>query len=266
MKSFRFNILALVSVLTVAAVGCTINVPVDASGLVKDAKGENGDEEPAIQEPGYPGPEKPDLPVESPTEVPKPIPGPGQGSGTAVEAVLESIEVKPVNGGISPEAKAFQVDAKIQLGSNSCDAQGSKASIEVVKLEDGTAHVVGKLVRADLSGIACPAIFKPVFSKVTITVRGQSKLDELVFIRHAGDFDVLRPLKDFIGEGNEGPACFQPEVCDQVFEPVLCEIQGSGPQPLKFSNICEAQNFLKKVSCAKNIPKLDAKVVCKPAP
>lgn len=266
MKSLRLEVLALISVLSFSAVACTINVPVDASGLVKDAKGEEGDEEPATQETSKPRPEKPDLPVESPVENPKPIPDPGPGSGTPVEAVLENIEVKPVNGGISPEAKAFQIDAKIQLGSNSCDAQGSKASIEVEKLEDGTAHVVGKLVRGDLSGISCPAIFKPIFSKVTITVRGESKLDEIVFVRHAGDFDVVRPLKDFIGEGNEGPACFEPEICDQVLEPVVCEIKGSGPQPLRFSNMCEAQNFLKKLSCAKNIPKLDAKVACKAAP
>lgn len=258
MKAFRPEITAFLAALTFSVLGCTVTIPIDTSGLDKG-------EDQTAEKPG------PDEPVANPVP-PKPTypkdPGPEQlpidPAAKEGEVALKNIVVKAGNGGINPKVKAYVIQGEVQLGGNACEAKARKASISAVQEDsvDGKTLVVAK-VSGGLEGVACPAIFQPVFAKVSITVRGEGEFEGRVFVQHVEDLGQTRSLEEILS----GPAnCDDiPDICPANFDPVVCEVKGTGDEPIKFGNLCEAQAFLAKFICEKKLEAIDAKSVCKPA-
>lgn len=89
---------------------------------------------------------------------------------TTSETIIETVDVVPVNGGINPDAFAYDVTARLLVGGNSCEAQSVKVSL-VESRKRGIVSLTPVKVRSGAVRI-CPRIWMPVYRTVKTTVRG----------------------------------------------------------------------------------------------
>ena len=97
------------------------------------------------------------------------------------EAIIKDVEVTPDNPGINPGFFAYVISGKVKLGSNPCHAAGRTAKL--VSQQKGDKIVVTGYIASNLNphmGVSCPAVYNPVYAKVSIRVDGeQSKISEI---------------------------------------------------------------------------------------
>jgi hypothetical protein len=97
--------------------------------------------------------------------------------------VLHGVSVKPVLGGINPDAFAFQVSATVQAGANPCLARNQTVTL-VTEEHNGIL-----IVRADAmiidAELVCTTEFEPVYKSIATTVRGMHSQTSSILLVNA---------------------------------------------------------------------------------
>jgi hypothetical protein len=93
---------------------------------------------------------------------------------TTIDTVIENVSVRPVSGGFNPNFVAWQVEGRVQTGSNRCHSQGVNVQVTQEKIGDEL-HVTLKLRRPQNIGERiCTREFMPQYKDVKFDVRYDS--------------------------------------------------------------------------------------------
>jgi hypothetical protein len=127
----------------------------------------------------------------------------GASAGTVTrEAALLNVSAKAVNGGINPLAFAYDVEGDVFLGSNSCEAAGSSATLEAGPATDGVVTVVAKeTAQVSDEPRICPRIYQPVYAHVSVTVRGNRSDVRAVQVKNVNELGTLVDIDDLTRAG-----------------------------------------------------------------
>lgn len=117
------------------------------------------------------------------------------------ETIIENVTVTPVNGGINPDAFAYEIKASVLVGGNACEAQGVKVSL-IQKTARGIIAVTPmKQIKDD--GRICARIWAPVYRTVKTTVRGLSTRIDDVVIRNVQELGTATSVSTLLAEDAE---------------------------------------------------------------
>lgn len=172
------------------------------------------------------------------------------------EAIMQDVTVEPTNGGFNPSFSAYIVKARVELGGNSCQAQGLQASLKLKNQGQNQKHIVAYVKGRVRSDLMCPMIYQPVFADVSITVRGEGSFSESIFIRNVERFGSLKPLNSFL---NDASQCDELTFCTREYRPTVCVFNGV---EIKGTNLCEARKAVKKYACLNSLEYLPEELVC----
>ena len=99
--------------------------------------------------------------------------------------VMTDVAISPTNPGINPSAFAYQVQATVLAGSNSCTAAAATVSLVVRKV--GHEVVVEAMRTVHDANAMCPKIFRPVYQRLSTDVRGLTTEVDAVVLRNVGE-------------------------------------------------------------------------------
>ncbi len=172
------------------------------------------------------------------------------------EAIMQDVTVEPSNGGFNPSFSAYIVKARVELGGNSCQAQGLQASLKLKNEGLDQKHIVAYVKGRVRNDLICPMIYQPIFADVAITVRGEGAFAESILIRNVESFGSLKPLNSFLNDGSE---CDELSFCTREYRPTTCSFNGL---EIKGTNLCEAHKAVKKYACLNSLTLQPEELVC----
>jgi hypothetical protein len=85
--------------------------------------------------------------------------------------INEIIKVEPINAGINPSEAAFEVQGKVMIGSNRCQARGVKLAVEQTVKNDKLFVTVYTLKPSNIFARNCTREFMPQYAMFTEQVR-----------------------------------------------------------------------------------------------
>jgi hypothetical protein len=107
-----------------------------------------------------------------------------------VEVGVRGVTFTPVNAGINPDAFAVKITGTVELGTNTCTAEGVRAWFQET-VSGREIHL--KVLRDETPNLGriCTKEYRPVRVELSTTVRGsRSKVDKVV-VHHAGGRDEV---------------------------------------------------------------------------
>jgi hypothetical protein len=108
-------------------------------------------------------------------------------------AVIQSLQVTPIDDDLSPQAFGYQIRGKVLLGNNPCQADGVDVELRQEQ-RNGVLQVEAiRLIPEDLYQRICTLEYNPVYKRVNLEVRGL--VDEVDQLRILNDGELNR---DFI--------------------------------------------------------------------
>jgi hypothetical protein len=121
--------------------------------------------------------------------------GAAAGSVTS-DAILLNASAQATNGGINPQAFAYEIKGDVLLGGNGCEAGDATAKLQVSKPLNGVVTVVAKVTATKSEPRICPRIFLPVYAHVSATVRGLRTDIRAVKIQNVNERGTLVDVRD----------------------------------------------------------------------
>ncbi len=108
---------------------------------------------------------------------------------TTIGTVIENVSMRPIPGGFNPNFVAWQVEGRVQTGSNRCQSQGVNVQVSQEKINDEL-HVIVKLRSPQNIGERiCTREFMPQYKNVKFDVRYDSTRIKRAVLHNVEMFD-----------------------------------------------------------------------------
>jgi len=118
----------------------------------------------------------------------------GAESASAKRPVLiDALSISPINGGINPLYRAYDLKARVEIGGNPCMAEGIKA--ELISAREGDKMIV-KAVRNAVTKRVCTMEYNPVYDTIKATIHYDSSEVKDVIIENYKEMGAKVSIKD----------------------------------------------------------------------
>jgi hypothetical protein len=114
-------------------------------------------------------------------------------SNTKRPLLIDTLAISPINGGINPSYKGYDLKARVKIAGNTCMAEGVKA--ELTSARDGDKLIV-KAVRNIIKDRVCTMEYNPVYATIKTTIHFDSTEVKDVIIENYKEMGAKVSLKD----------------------------------------------------------------------
>lgn len=112
------------------------------------------------------------------------------------EAPVSNVRVTVQNGGINPDAVAYDLSADALIAENHCLAQGLRVKLKTER--KGRILTVTAVISGRARHQICPSVYQPIYRRVTTTVRAFASRTADVVVRNIEELGSDRTVADLL--------------------------------------------------------------------